>query len=123
MKKALVACTLNIEVKEEKDVEALKKVYEKAKPIFDAIPQVKAKPGKYELQFRSSGKKVAVDLISTEGKLVQPLLDLGVDLSEYHKFSFALKSGIDLTKLFADKPDIKQLADVFSVLLSVKSSG
>jgi hypothetical protein len=123
MKKALVACTLNIEVKEEKDVEALKKVYEKAKPIFDAIPQVKEKPGKYELQFRSSGKKVAVDLISTEGKLVQPLLDLGVDLSEYHKFSFALKSGVDLTKLFADKPDIKQLADVFSVLLSVKSSG
>ena len=123
MKKALIACTLNIEVKEEKDVEALKKVYEKAKPIFDAIPQIKEKPGKYELQFRSSGKKVAVDLISTEGKLIQPLLDLGVDLSEYHKFNFALKSGVDLTKLFADKPDIKQLADVFSVLLSVKSSG
>jgi hypothetical protein len=123
MKKALVAFTFNIEVKEEKDVEALKKVYEKAKPIFDAIPQVKEKPGKYELQFRSNGKKVAVDLISTEGKLVQPLLDLGVDLSEYHKFSFVLKSGVDLTKLFADNPDVKQLADVFSVLLSVKSSG
>jgi hypothetical protein len=123
MKKALVACTLNIEVKEEKDVEALKKVYEKAKPIFDAIPQIKEKPGKYELQFRSSGKKVAVDLISTEGKLVQPLLDLGVDLSEYHKFNFALKSGVDLSKLFADKPDVKQLADVFSILLSVKSTG
>jgi len=79
--------------------------------------------GKYELQFRSSGKKVAVDLISTEGKLVQPLLDLGIDLSEYHKFNFTFKSGVDLSKLFADTPDLKQLADVFSILLSVKSSG
>ena len=91
MKKALVVCTVNLEVKEDKDVEALKKVFDGVKPIFDNIPKIKEKPGKYELQFRSSGKKVAVDLISTEGKLVQPLLDLGVDLSEYHKFSFALK--------------------------------
>ena len=123
MKKALVVCTVNLEVKEEKDVEALKKVFDGAKPIFDNIPKIKEKPGKYELQFRSSGKKVAVDLISTEGKLVQPLLDLGIDLSEYHKFNFTFKSGVDLSKLFADTPDLKQLADVFSILLSVKSSG
>ena len=123
MKKALVVCTVNLEVKEEKDVQALKAVYDKAKPIFDNIPKIKEKPGKYELQFRTSGKKVAVDLISTEGKLVQPLLDLGIDLSEYHKFNFTFKSGVDLSKLFADTPDLKQLADVFSILISVKSTG
>ena len=124
MKKALIACTLNLEVKEEKDVDALKKVYDQAKPMFDAIPQIKEKPGKFELQFRSSGKKVAIDLITTEGKLVQPLLDLGIDLSEYHQFNFTLKSGIDLAKLFDEKADpTKNLADACSVLLSIKSSG
>ena len=124
MKKALIACTLNLEVKEEKDVDALKKVYDQAKPMFDAIPQIKEKPGKFDLQFRSSGKKVAIDLVTTEGKLVQPLLDLGIDLSEFHQFNFTLKSGIDLGKLFDEKADpTKNLADVCSILLSIKSSG
>ena len=124
-KKALVLCTVNFEVKEEKDVEVIKTSFEQVKPMVLGLPFVQAKKDKFELHFRNNGKKVAIDFTSVEGKIIQPLLDLGVDLSEYHKFYFGLKTGADLGKLYAEggNPSDELISEIFNVLVSVKSTG
>ena len=124
-KKALVVCTVNFEVKDVKDVETLKTTFEQVKPMVLGLPFIQAKKDKFELHFRNNGKKVAFDFISVEGKIIQPLLDLGIDLSEFHKFYFGLKTGADLGKLYAEggNPSDDLIAEIFNVLLSVKSSG
>jgi len=124
-KKALVLCTINLEVKEEKDVDAIKEAFEKIKPMVMELPFVKAKPGKFELHFRSSGKKVAVDFISVEGKILSPLLDLGIDLSQFHQFYFGLKTGADIGKIYKEggNPSDELITELLNVLVCVKSTG
>ena len=124
-KKALVLCTVNLEVKEEKDVPAIKEAFEKIKPMVMELPFVKAKPGKFELHFRSNGKKVAVDFISVEGKILSPLLDLGIDLSQFHQFYFGLKTGADIGKIYKEggNPSDELITELLNVLVCVKSTG
>ena len=124
-KKALVLCSVNFEVKEEKDVDVIKTAFEQVKPMVLGLPFIQAKKDKFELHFRNNGKKVGIDFISVEGKIIQPLLDLGVDLSEYHKFYFGLKTGADLGKIYAEggNPSDDLISEIFNVLISVKSSG
>ena len=126
-KKALTALTLNFEVKEEKDVETIKTAFEQIKPMILGIPQIAAKPGKFEFVFRNNGKKIAIDVISTEGKIIQPLLDLGINLSDFTKFYFGLKAGANLGKLKlydegAD-PSEELINEFLNLLISVRSSG
>ena len=124
-KKALVVTTVNFEVKEEKDVETIKKAFEQVKPLILGLPPIQAKKDKFELHFRNNGTKIAVDFISVEGKLIQPLLDLGVDLSEYNKFYFGLKTGADLGKIYTEggNPSDELISEIFNVLLKIDSSG
>ena len=124
-KKALVLCTVNLEVKEGKDVDVVKEAFEKIKPMVMELPFVKAKPGKFELHFRSNGKKVAVDFISVEGKILSPLLDLGIDLSQFHQFYFGLKTGADICKIYKEggNPSDELITELLNVLVCVKSTG
>ena len=124
-KKALVLFTLNLEVKKPKDVETIKTSFEMLKPMLYGIPGVKGKEGKYEFHFRNNGNKVAFDVISTEGKIIQPLLDLGIDLAEYHNFRFELKTGADLGKIYdqGQNPSDELLSEILNLLIYVKSSG
>jgi len=124
-KKALVLFTLNLEVKDEKDVESIKTSFEGLKPMLYQIPGIKGKEAKYEFHFRNNGKKIAFDVISTEGKIIQPLLDLGIDLAEYHNFRFDLKTGADLGKIYdqGQNPSDELLSEILNLLIYVKSSG
>ena len=124
-KKALVLTTLNIEVKTEADVEAAKGAFEMVKPMIMELPFVKAKPGKFELHFRNKGTKCAIDFISVEGKILQPLLDLNIDLAQFHNFYFALKTGADLGKLYQEgaNPSDELITELLNVLICLKSSG
>ena len=124
-KKALVVTTVNFEVKEEKDVEKIKTAFEQFKPMILGMPFIQAKKDKFELHFRNNGTKIAIDFISVEGKLIQPLLDLGVDLSEYNKFYFGLKTGADLGKIYTEggNPSDELISEIFNVLLKIDSSG
>lgn len=124
-KKALVLCTVNLEVKEEKDVPVIKEAFEKIQPMVMELPFVKAKPGKFELHFRSNGQKVAVDFISVEGKILSPLLDLGIDLSQFHQFYFGLKTGADIGKIYKEggNPSDELITELLNVLVCVKSTG
>ena len=119
IKNALYCASLNVNVKTEADVEKLKMAYEKFNPMFAMIPTFK---GKFELFFRNKGTKCSFDIVAKDGKLVKSLIDLGIDPSEYHKFNFALKSGIDLGELFDPNADqTKNFAKICSVIFSIKS--
>ena len=119
IKNALYCASLNVNVKTEADVEKLKMAYEKFNPMFAMIPTFK---GKFELFFRNKGTKCSFDIVAKDGKLVKSLIDLGIDPSEYHKFNFALKSGIDLGELFDQNADqTKNFAKICSVIFSIKS--
>ena len=119
IKNALYCASLNVNVKTEADVEKLKMAYEKFNLMFAMIPTFK---GKFELFFRNKGTKCSFDIVAKDGKLVKSLIDLGIDPSEYHKFNFALKSGIDLGELFDPNADqTKNFAKICSVIFSIKS--
>lgn len=124
-KKALVLCTINFEIKDEKDVDLIKTSFETIKNMVMAMPMITAKGDKFELHLRNNGKKFGIDFISKEGKIVQALLDLGVNLSEYHSFCFALKTGADLGKIFTQgaAPSPELISEIFNILISLKSTG
>ena len=124
-KKALVLLTLNLEVKEEKDIDLIKTSFQGLVQMLQQSPLLKGKEAKYEFHFRNNGKKVAFDVISKEGKIIQPLLDLDIDLAEYHNFRFDLKTGADLGKIYdqGQKPSDELLSEILNLLIYVKSSG
>ena len=56
------------------------------------------------------------------GKLVKAILDLGISFSDYHKFNFALKSGVNLAEIFDPNADpAANLVKVCSIIFSIKS--
>jgi hypothetical protein len=110
---------LNVNVKTEADVEKLNLAYQQFKPMFENIPMVKEK---FDFVFRNKGTRVSFDIVAKDGKLVKSLIDLGINPSEYHKFNFALKSGINLGELFDPNADqTKNFAKICSVIFSIKS--
>ena len=119
IKNALYCVSLNLNVKEEADVEKLEGSYLLLNQMFSNIPALK---DKYELKFRHKGKQVSFDVIAKDGKLIQALMGLGINLSEYHKFNFALKSGINLAEILNPAADqTANLVKICSLLFSIKS--
>ena len=119
IKNALYCASLNVNVKTKEDVEKLNMTSLMLKQVFEDIPIFK---GKFELFFRSKETRCSFDIVAKDGKLVKSLIDLGINPSEYHKFNFALKSGIDLGELFDPNADqTKNFAKICSVIFSIKS--
>ena len=119
IKNALYCVSLNLNVKEEADVAKLEGSYQLLNGMFSASPALK---DKYELKFRHKGKQVSFDVIAKDGKLIQALMGLGINLSEYHKFNFALKSGINLAEILNPAADqTANLVKICSLLFSIKS--
>ena len=119
IKNGLYCASLNINVKDEKECEKLKMVFEQFKPMLEGIPHVK---DKIDFSFRSKGKQCSFDAVAKDGKLVQAILDLGISFSDYHKFNFALKSGVNLAEIFDPNADpAANLVKVCSLIFSIKS--
>ena len=119
IKNALYCASININVKEEADCEKLKAVFEQSKQMLAQIPALK---DKIEFSFRSKGKQCSFDAIAKDGKLVKAILDLGISFTDYHKFNFALKSGIDLGEIFDPNADpAANIVKICSVIFSIKS--
>ena len=120
-KNSLCSFSLNLEVKEEAGINILKNKFEEVlKPMFDGIPFTK----KYELEifFRNKDKQVSIDIISKKWAFVEGLLDLGIDITEYHKFNLILKLGINLFEILELKEDINIICEkVLSLIFSIKS--
>ena len=105
IKNSLYCISLNLTAKEESGVEKLKELFNNFKPMFEAIPVLKK--NKVEFFFRNKENQVSFDLVQKEGKLINALLDLGIDLTEYRKFNIALITGINIYDLlYGEEPDL-----------------
>ena len=94
------------------------------KPMFQQIPFVKKHPENYEIHFRTNGNKVSVDIISIKGEFLEPLVNLGIDMNEYHKLDCYVKSGFcpdDFFNLPAEELTFKVLQ--FALKLKSDSTG
>jgi len=119
IKNALYCASLNFNVKKEEDVAKLNMAYEQLKPMLENIPHFK---DKCKFFFRSKGTKVSFDVVANDGKLVKAFIDLGINPSDYHKFNFALKSGINLGEIFDPAADqTANFAKIASIIFSIKS--
>ena len=119
MKEALSVFSVSVHAKDGASVKTLEALFEKMKPMFEGLDFVKKHPGKYKVELRTSGTKVTVDFVSVTGEFLKPLLDLGLNISDYHNFNATFKSGLcpgDFFKLPVEELTLKAL----QVLLSVK---
>ena len=93
IQKALCIFSLSFNANDSDSVKVIEELYKKFEPMFQMIPFVKKHPENYELHFRNNGNKIAIDFTSVQGEFLAPLLDLGLDLSEYHKLDCYFKTG------------------------------
>ena len=106
--------SLNLEAKEEKGVNAVEKNFKSS--FAKDIKQ-------FEIFSRNKGKQVSIDFISKKSSpILEDLLDLGIDLTEYHKFNLIFKSGLNLIELFDQIEDINTILEkIYSLIFSIKS--
>ena len=93
IQKALCIFSLSFNANDESSVKTLEELFKKMEPMFKMIPFVKKHPENYEIHFRTNGNKVAVDITSVKGEFLQPIVDLGIDIKEYHKIDCYFKTG------------------------------
>ena len=121
MGKALSVFSVSVNAKDEASVKVLEDLFAKMKPMFEQLEFVKKHPGKYEIHLRTAGKKVTVDFVSVSGEFLQPLLDLGLNLSDYHNFKASFKSEF-LPDEFFNKPVEELTLKALQLLLSIKGN-
>ena len=121
MAKALSVFSVSVNAKDEASVKVLSDLFEKMKPMFEQLDFVKKHPGKYEIHLRTAGKKVTVDFVSVTGEFLQPLLDLGLNISDYHNFKASFKSEF-LPDEFFNKPVEELTLKALQLLLSIKGN-
>ena len=120
MAKALTVFTVSINAKDEAGVKVLEELFTKfVEPFVKELPFFKKHPENYEVKFRTSGKKVSVDLIKVKGEFLQPLLDLGLDISEFHNFKASFKSEF-VPEQFFTLPSEELALKVVQLILSIK---
>ena len=120
IKNALYCISLNLITKDESGVEEMKKLFTFLKVLENNIPVLKK--NKAEFFLRNKGNKLSFDLVIKDGKLIKPLLDLGLDFTEYHKFNFEFSLGIKVSELFNEWEDpALNLIKMMSILFSIQS--
>lgn len=120
IQKALIVCSITVNTKDESGVKALQELFDKKKTKFQEIPFVKKHPENYELHLRINGTKVTLDFTSVKGEFLEPLINLGIDPSDYHKIDYSLKSGFSPDDFFNLQIEEMTLKAV-QFALSVKS--
>ena len=118
IQKALIVCSATINAKDEAGVKTLQELFEKMKPLFQQIPFVKKHPENYEFHLRTNGTKVTLDFTSVKGEFLEPLINLGIDPSDYHKIDYSLKSGFspeDFFNLPIEELTLKAVQFAFSI--------
>lgn len=117
MKDSLAVFSFSVNANDEASVKTLEELFQKFEPMFGEIPFVKKHPENYKIHLRTSGTKVSVDFCNVNGEFLKPLLDLGLNLSEYHHFNCSFKSEFcpdDFFKLPVEELSLKLLQLVLS---------
>jgi hypothetical protein len=120
MAKALSVFTVSINAKDEAGVKILEELFTKfVEPFVGELKFVKKHPENYEVKLRTSGLKVSVDFLSVKGEFLQPLLDLNLNVSEFHNFKASFKSEF-VPEQFFTLPSEELALKVLQLILSVK---
>ena len=120
MKNSLFCISLNLNAKNEDSFAKINELYEIFKPLFRNTPSLKKE--NVEMHFRKNGINFSFEIVFKEGILLKALMDLGLDFTEYHKFDFDLKSGLDIEEFFNLSSDQNSIfLKIFTILLSIKS--
>ena len=85
------------------------------------MPFVKKHPENFEVYFRTNGNKVSVDLVSVKGGFLEPLLNLGINISDFHNFKASFKSEFRPDEFFTAPLEELSLK-ALQLLLSVKGN-
>ena len=121
MEKALLVYSLCITVKEESNIEKLKKLYDKLLQMIQK--NLEEDKDNFLFNFRNIGKKIYIDIVQTKNEYVKNFLDFDIDVTNYHNFKISLKSEADIKNFFAENIDIMQLlVKVCSLILSIKAN-
>lgn len=100
IQKAMVIASITINAKDESSVKLLQDLFEKMKPMFFNLPFVKKHPENYELNLRTNGTKLTVDFSSVKGEFLEPIVNLGINPSDYHKIDAYFRSGFSPEDFF-----------------------
>ena len=71
---------------------------------------------------KNNGKKIAINIISRQGKILQLLLELCINLSEYIKFYLKIKTEIDFYHLLGNSSNDYK-SNIFNAFFNIKLSG
>ena len=120
MKNSLYCISLNLNAKNEDSFAIINEFYEMFEALFRGTPLSKEENA--EVHLRKNGINFSFEIVFKEGILVKSLMDLGLDFTEYHKFDFDLKSGLDIEEFFNLSSDPNSIfLKIFTILLSIKS--
>ena len=122
MANALSVLTISMDANDEASVKVLEALFNQFKPMIDEIPAVKKRAGKVSYNLRTSGTKMCIDIVTTDGKFIKPFVDMNVDLNDYHQFKASFKTDFTPTDFFEMTID-KLLEKILSasILLTVKT--
>lgn len=120
MKKSFMIFSLNLTIKEKREMEKLKKILQN---LLDNTLN-KEYPECFELHFRHKEQKLIIDLILIKSEVIKSLVDLGIDINRFCGFNLILKSKIDFNEIldYNIKED-KKVIDLLSLIFYIKSSG
>ena len=96
--------------------------FESLTKMIRYFPFYSKHPERYDIFFKNKSKKVSYTFISKDGKNLKLLLELCVNLSEYIKFLFNIKTDINLDELFNNSSE-EYMSKLFNVLVNTKLSG
>jgi hypothetical protein len=100
MANALSVLTISMDANDEASVKVLEALFNQFKPMIDEIPAVKKRAGKVSYNLRTSGTKMCIDIVTTDGKFIKPFVDMNVDLNDYHQFKASFKTDFTPTDFF-----------------------
>ena len=118
MKDALLVFTLSIGVGDPSVVPAIQQTFEGFKPMILEMPIFKKHPEKYQFHFRNKDNRVYLDIVTSEGKFLKPILDLNLNPRDYHNFEIAAKTEFtpeDAFKLTPTDMIMKALSFLFLI--------
>lgn len=121
MKKTLYIFSLKLKAKGEEYIGKIKEFFEDIRTIIINIPKIH---GRSEMYFRNNGKNVIFDFIITDGEIMQSIIDVGINLSQYQEFYLSLKSEINIYEFFPNNINGKIILGlILSLIFTIKSSG
>lgn len=120
--KALSVLSVSINAKDEAGVKNLEELFKKfVEPFVKELPFFKKHLENFEIHFRTNGNKVSVDLVSVKGEFLEPLLNLGINVSDFHNFKASFKSEFRPDEFFTAPLEELSLK-ALQLLLSVKGN-